>query len=150
MFDIYMRKFKDTCVEPLLHLLKTYKFSPNYITAASGFVGLIGVFLSTQDMRIWAFLVHCLGRLLDGLDGAYARLTSQQTDFGGYFDILVDFTIYGLIPLGVTAAHPDYWAWVALVYLEVTFFVNAAGLFFLSALIEKNVAARKAYSNKKE
>ena len=55
-----------------------------------------------------------------------------------------------MIPLGVTAAHPDYWAWIALVYLEVTFFVNAAGLFFLSALIEKNAGAKKAYSDKKE
>mmetsp|Transcript_32005 Transcript_32005/g.42411 ORF Transcript_32005/g.42411 Transcript_32005/m.42411 type:complete len:113 (+) Transcript_32005:317-655(+) len=55
-----------------------------------------------------------------------------------------------MIPLGVTAAYPDYWSWVMLVYLEVTFFVNAAGLFFLSALIEKNAAARKNYSDKKE
>jgi hypothetical protein len=57
-------------------------------------------------------------------------------------DILVDFTIYGLIPLGVTAAYPEYNAWIALVILEVTFFVNAAGLFFLSSLIEKNIHAK--------
>ena len=50
----------------------------------------------------------------------------------------------------MTYAHPDFHAWVALVYLEVTFFVNAAGLFFLSALIEKNAMAKKAYSDKKE
>ena len=64
----------------------------------------------------------------------------------------MDFTCYGLIPLGVTAAYPDYYCWIALVYLEVTFFVNAAGLFFLSALIEKNTAAAKVYAekNKKE
>ena len=37
-----------------------------------------------------------------------------------------------------------------LVFLEVTFFVNAAGLFFLSALIEKNASAKKAYKDKKE
>ena len=35
-------------------------------------------------------------------------------------------------------AHPSNEAWIALVVLEVTFFVNAAGLFFLSALIEAN------------
>ena len=55
-----------------------------------------------------------------------------------------------MIPLGVTAAHPDYTTWVVLVYLEVTFFVNSAGLFFLSALIEKNANAKKAYKDKKE
>ena len=61
----------------------------------------------------------------------------------------MDFTIYGLTPLGVAIAHPSYYAWIALVYLEVTFFVNAAGLFFLSALIEKNAKANKAYRDKK-
>ena len=40
--------------------------------------------------------------------------------------------------MGVTIAHPSNEAWIALVFLEITFFVNAAGLFFLSALIEKN------------
>ena len=54
----------------------------------------------------------------------------------------MDFTVYGLIPLGVTIAHPSNEAWIALVVLEVTFFVNAAGLFFLSALIEKNQNAK--------
>ena len=48
-----------------------------------------------------------------------------------------------------------------MVILEITFFVNAAGLFFLSALIEKNSKAKvsflrvmkflqKNYGNKKE
>ena len=63
---------------------------------------------------------------------------------------MVDFTIYGLIPLGVIVAHPDYNSWVALVILEVTFFVNAAGLFFLSALIEKNANAKKEYEKDKK
>ena len=42
-------------------------------------------------------------------------------------------------------AHPTYEAWIALVCLEITFFVNAAGLFFLSALIEKNINAKVSY-----
>ena len=106
--------------------------------------------MSAQDQRYTSFALYVFSRILDGLDGAYARLTKQQTDFGGYFDILVDFTCYGLIPLGVTAAHPDYHSWIALVYLEVTFFVNAAGLFFLSALIEKDAVVRKKFFSKKE
>ena len=97
-----------------------------------------------------------LTRLLDGIDGAYARATNQCTEFGGYLDIVVDFTvtiayynlndiqIYGLIPLGVSMGTPKGQEpqWIACVFLEVTFFVNAAGLFFLSALIEKNQNAK--------
>jgi hypothetical protein len=52
--------------------------------------------------------------------------------------------------LGITAAFPDYNAWIALVVLEITFFVNSAGLFFLSALIEKNKNAKKKYGEKGE
>ena len=95
-----------------------------------------------------------LTRLLDGIDGAYARATNQCTEFGGYLDIVVDFTvslffgsylqIYGLIPLGVTMGTPKGQEpqWIACVFLLCTFFVNAAGLFFLSALIEKNQNAK--------
>ena len=39
---------------------------------------------------------------------------------------------------------------MALVILEVTFFVNAAGLFFLSALIEKNAHVKKEYEKDKK
>ena len=150
MFDIYMRAVKDAIVQPFLVFVKRQTFSPNYITALSGVLGLIGVAFSALDQRYISFVFYVLGRIFDGLDGAYARLTNQSTDFGGYFDIIVDFTCYGMIPLGVTAAYPEYKAWVMLVYLEVTFFVNAAGLFFLSALIEKNAAAKKNYKDKKE
>ena len=150
MFDIAMRRVKDAIVRPFLTCVRSLTFSPNYITAGSGVLGLIGVAFSALDMRFWAFVFYVLGRILDGVDGAYARYTNQVSDFGGYFDIIVDFTVYGMIPLGVTAAHPEYRSWVALCFLEVTFFVNSAGLFFLSALIERNVQARKAYSDKKE
>ena len=97
-----------------------------------------------------ACVIGFTGRLLDGLDGAYARLTNQTSDFGGYLDILVDFTIYGLCPLGVAIAHPYTHNFIILVILEVTFFVNAAGLFFLSALIEKNANAKKEYEKDKK
>ena len=47
----------------------------------------------------------------------------------------------------MTAKDPSYEAWIALSLLEVAFFVNAAGLFMLSALIEKNKGAQKIYKD---
>ena len=76
-----------------------------------------------------------LNRFFDGIDGAYARMTDQCSEFGGYLDIIVDFTIYGLVPIGITANKPSEAAWIALSLLEVSFFVNAAGLFMLSTII---------------
>ena len=46
------------------------------------------------DFYLYAFVALILNRLLDGLDGAMARLTAP-TPFGGYIDIVFDFIIYG-------------------------------------------------------
>lgn len=64
-------------------------------------------------------------------------MTNQTSDFGGYLDILVDFTIYGLIPVAACAGSPSLHCAVSSGLLEVTFFVNAAGLFMLSAILAK-------------
>eukprot|EP00347_Sterkiella_histriomuscorum_P014981 403358768 len=150
MFDIMLREFKDFFVDPFIDFMKSIRISPNFITLTSGLCGLVHVYYSTQDLRGLSFVFFLLTRLFDGIDGAYARATNQCTEFGGYLDIIVDFTIYGLTPIGVTIAHPSNEAWIALAILEVTFFVNAAGLFFLSALIEKNKNAMRKYGDKKE
>jgi phosphatidylglycerophosphate synthase len=111
MFDIYMRSFKDALMVPFLACLKSFKFSPNYLTVLSLIYGVIGLYYISIQRRYIGF-AFCLARqILDGLDGAYARATNQCSDFGGYLDIVVDFTFYGLIPLAVTTAFPSELAW---------------------------------------
>ncbi len=44
-------------------------------------------------------------RLMDGLDGAVARVTSP-TDRGGFLDITFDFVFYAAIPLAFAVADP--------------------------------------------
>ena len=83
------------------------------------------------DWRYASAAVMLLSRTLDGLNKVYARLTNQTSDFGGYFDILVDFTIYGLIQVSVTVTHSSQAVLIACGLLAVAFFLNAAGLFFL-------------------
>jgi phosphatidylglycerophosphate synthase len=48
-------------------------------------------------------LLIALSRLLDGLDGAVARV-SELTDRGGYLDIVSDFAFYAAIPSGFAFA----------------------------------------------
>merc|ERR1711991_489008 len=91
------------------------------------------------------------GASLTALDGTLARLTDQQSDFGGYVDIVCDFTVYGLIPIAVVghaapSLSPDQAtaAWVSLALMEAAFFVNAAGLFMLSSI----VAARRLHDRR--
>ena len=56
-------------------------------------IGLVGVYCSIQLWQWKSFVMFLLTRLLDGIDGAYARATNQCTEFGGYLDIVVDFTV---------------------------------------------------------
>ena len=56
-------------------------------------VGLIGVWYSIEQKPWHSLAFFLLTRLLDGIDGAYARATNQCTEFGGYLDIIVDFTV---------------------------------------------------------
>ena len=141
MFDIYLRNLKDLLIDPVARLFKGLKelgITPNTFTLMSGVFGILGVIYSYQGRKEKALTYFVLNRIFDGVDGAYARLTDQCSDFGGYLDICIDFTVYGLIPIGVTANAPSNERWLWLSLMEVTFFVNAAGLFMLSALIEKN------------
>ena len=57
-----------------------------------------------------------LSRLMDGLDGAVARLTTP-TDRGGFLDITLDFLFYAAIPLAFAVADPAHNALPAAVLL---------------------------------
>jgi CDP-alcohol phosphatidyltransferase. len=52
-----------------------------------------------------ALVAIVLNRLLDGLDGALARLRGL-TDAGGFLDIALDFLFYALVPFGFALAAP--------------------------------------------
>jgi phosphatidylglycerophosphate synthase len=96
----------------------------------------------------WATALWWINRFFDGLDGVVARYTKQQTDLGGYVDIICDFTVYAVLPIGLvhsvwTTHHGPQmypYVWYALSFMEATFFVNAASLFMLSAVVEKMTA----------
>ena len=54
-----------------------------------------------------ALVLILLNRLLDGLDGALARLAGT-TDAGGFLDIVCDFIFYSAIPFGFALADPAH------------------------------------------
>jgi len=48
-----------------------------------------------------AFLI-LLYRYFDSADGCIARVTGTASDYGHFLDVIIDSTIYGLIPLSVS------------------------------------------------
>lgn len=73
-----------------------------------------------------------LSRLLDGLDGAVARLT-RPTDRGGFLDITLDFLFYAAIPLAFAVADPAQNALPAAVLLAS--FIGTASSFLAFAIV---------------
>jgi phosphatidylglycerophosphate synthase len=86
-------------------------------------------------------------RLLDGLDGAVARLT-QPTDRGAFLDITLDFLFYASIPLAFALADPVANALPAAVLLAA--FIGTGSSFLAFALLaeRRGLAASAAYPHK--
>ncbi|HYN62906.1 MAG TPA: CDP-alcohol phosphatidyltransferase family protein [Rubrivivax sp.] len=85
-------------------------------------------------------------RLMDGLDGAVARLT-QPTDRGAFLDITLDFLFYASIPLAFALADPSANALPAAVLLGA--FIGTGSSFLAFALLaERRGLKSKDYPQK--
>jgi phosphatidylglycerophosphate synthase len=75
------------------------------ITLAGFALGLAAATCIALGRPLAGLLLLLLSRLMDGLDGAVARLT-QPTDRGAFLDITLDFLFYASIPLAFAITDP--------------------------------------------
>jgi phosphatidylglycerophosphate synthase len=136
MLDATMRQVKDSI---LLRLKKTplFRLHPNTITTVSFLFGLASVVFLYYGFNKMAFVLFCLNRIIDGLDGLVARETGQQSDFGGYYDIMTDFIIYSLIPLALASRSGEKSIWTMTALLLAVYYINGASWMYLGGLLEK-------------
>ncbi|MGI9153204.1 MAG: CDP-alcohol phosphatidyltransferase family protein, partial [Rubrivivax sp.] len=80
-----------------------------------------------------------VSRLLDGLDGAVARLT-RPTDRGAFLDITLDFLFYASIPLAFAWADPGRNALAAATLLAA--FVGTGSTFLAFAVLAERRGLR--------
>lgn len=137
-----MRQVKEAAFRPFALWFR--KVPPVLLTLISLLFGLLA-FGALVNQLVWlAFIAWFLNRVFDALDGGVARLQGSQSDFGGYLDILVDFVVYALIPIGLVLGQPSTTGFVALTVMLATFYVNAASWMYLSAIFEKRAAGAQA------
>ena len=113
----------------------------------SGFVigmGAAGAIASGRPL--WGLALVLISRLLDGLDGAVARLTSP-TDRGAFLDITLDFLFYASIPLAFAWADPAANA-LAAATLLAAFMGTASSFLAFAVLAQKRGLASTAYPRK--
>ena len=87
-----------------------------------------------------------LSRLMDGLDGAVARLT-RPTDRGGFLDITLDILFYASIPLAFAVANPAQNALPAAVLLA-SFMGTASSFLAFATVAAKRELASTAFPDK--
>ena len=134
MFDLKLRVLQQKIFEPIAKLISNL-LTPNQITMLAFIVGLCVSVCLYYGHNYIAMLLFLLNRALDALDGTVARLTNQQSDFGGHLDIVTDFTVYSFIPISLTFHDMDLLSLQILPFLISTYFVNSASLFQLSSIL---------------
>jgi len=137
MIDKYLRPIKDKILIPLAKKTALI-FSPNQISLISFFFGLLSCLMIFLHQLYPALAFWILNRVIDGLDGTVARVSHNQTDWGGYLDIMLDFIIYALLPIFFTFAFSDSIIDYAVLSIMLgLFYINTASWMYLSGVIEK-------------
>lgn len=95
-------------------------------------LGLLAALAIALQFYSAGLLLLLISRLLDGLDGAVARLT-QPTVRGGFLDVTLDFIFYGVIVLGFALANPQANALPAAVLLAA--FIGTGSSFLAYAVM---------------
>ena len=122
------------------------KLRADAITFAGFFVGMAAALAIAAGQPLWGLALMLSSRLLDGLDGAVARLTAP-TDRGAFLDITLDFLFYASIPLAFAVAEPAANALPAAVLLAAFIGTGSSFLAF-AVLAERRGLASVAYPNK--
>lgn len=145
--NIRGKRMIDHAVRPLLERLHTplavalaKRVHPHAVSLAGFLFGLGCAAALLNGGYMIALLLWILNRSADGLDGTLARTSGRQTDFGGYLDIMFDFAVYAAIPIALVFGLPEELrsrAYLPLVALLASFYVNSASWMFPAALLEK-------------
>lgn len=146
MFDARIRPLIDPPLNEAGRRLARSGITADAVTIfgfALGMAAAMAIALGRIDIGLGLFLI---GRLADGLDGAVARAT-RKTDRGGFLDIVLDFLLYGAIPLAFAIHDPVQNALPAAVLL-MSFFANGTAFLAFAIMAERRKIETDAQGQK--
>jgi phosphatidylglycerophosphate synthase len=108
--------------------------------------GLAAAVLVAAGSPLAGLAALAANRVLDGLDGAVARL-SGPTDRGAFLDITLDFIVYASVPFGFACADPASNALPAAALL-FAFMGTASSFLAFAVLAERRRLGSTAYPHK--
>ena len=145
MFDARLRPLIDPFLDRMGAGLVRAGIGANPVSLAGAASGaLAGVAIGLGQPLAGLALVLA-SRLLDGLDGAIARVKGP-TDFGGYLDILCDYVFYLAVPLGFGLATPGNLPFA--LFLVASFTLTAVSFLAYAALAARRGLETRAHGLK--
>jgi phosphatidylglycerophosphate synthase len=107
MLDPLLRPPVDRVMAVLARRSAAAGLTPNFVTIV-GFAFGVGAMaaLAFQAYGL-ALALLIINRVMDGLDGALARITGA-TDIGGYYDIVFDFIVYSGFVFAFAVGQPQH------------------------------------------
>jgi phosphatidylglycerophosphate synthase len=136
MLDRFMRRLLDPALNRAGRVLAARGVGADALTFAGLGAGLAAALCIAARLDAAALVLFAANRFFDGLDGTVARATAR-TDRGGFLDIVLDFAVYGAVPLAFALRDAGPNAVPAAVLL-FAFYVNGASFLAFAA-----VAARR-------
>ncbi len=102
---------------PAAQLKKGIFLIPSLFTTGNLFCGFFSMIAAIEGQYLQAAVLIIIAHLLDGLDGAVARITKTTSQFGVEFDSLADLISFGVAPAVLVyfwALSPlGTWGWLA-------------------------------------
>ncbi|WP_457552958.1 CDP-alcohol phosphatidyltransferase family protein [Desulfobacula sp.] len=146
MLDPWTIKLVALPLKACAHILKKKGVNPDQVTIAGFAMGMTAFFaLLLNDYKTALFFI-LVNRIMDGLDGALARLTIA-TDAGGFLDICLDFIFYSAMVAGFGLADPQNNA-IAAIILLLCFVGTGTSFLAFAAMAEKHDLNNVVYPNK--
>lgn len=120
--------------------------SANQVTVAGFVIGALALPALAFEQYTLALVCIMINRVMDGLDGALARIQGI-TDAGGFLDISLDFLFYSMVPFGFVLANPEMNA-VAGAFLIFSFVGTGSSFLAFAIMASKQGIDDPVYSNK--
>ena len=141
MIDARILPLQRAILQPIARMLSRTGISADAISLIGFLVGLMAfAALATGHWTLGLALILA-NRLLDGLDGAVARINGP-THRGAFLDITLDFVFYALVPLGFAVHDPAVFALPAAVL--IVSFVGTGSSFLAFAVIATKMGKQAA------
>lgn len=141
MIDARLQPLQRAALRHPAQMLAARGIKADTISIAGFAVGLLAVAALALGWWTAALVLIAANRIMDGLDGAVARIQGP-TDRGAFLDIALDFVFYALVPVGFALHDPAANALPAAVLIAA--FVGTGSSFLAFAAIAARRGDRAA------